>query len=353
MERKESRMKMFSSKSLSLCLVLAAFTLTGCEDLKNAAHYFVPYQYGSYKPANIIGGSAPMEFQALERQADKSYLDFFAVGCAGSGNQGQHKLAELMAGTAEKQNASFVLYLGDNFYGAGVKSVTDKQWKTKFEDVFSQPSLAIPFYAVLGNHDYLRNPQAQVEYTALSTRWKMPERYYTFSRTLADGTLADFFALDTEPIHQGGGKEQIAWLEDKLSNSNADWKIVFGHHPVYTGDKLHRGKTRNVKEALEPLLIRYGVRLYLSAHSHNIEVMRELSGVNYVISGAGSRPRNVYWGEDTRFAYAAIGFTSLQVSKENIGVQVIGLDEDPVKYAFTIEKNKPADSAEEAAKSAL
>ncbi len=342
MGRNESGMRMRGKKILSLCFVLAAFTLTGCEDLKNAAHYFVPYQYSSYKPGDVLGSPAAEEFQALERRSAEPYLDFFAVGCAGSGNQGQYKLAELMGGTAEKMDASFVLYLGDNFYGAGVKSVNDRQWKTKFEDVFNAPSLDLPFYAVLGNHDYLRNPQAQVEYTALSARWKMPERYYTFSRTLADGTLVDFFALDTQPIHQGGGKEQIAWLEDRLSNSKADWKIVFGHHPVYTGDKLHRNKTRNVKEALEPLFIKNGVRLYLSAHSHNIEVMREIRGVNYIISGAGSRPRNVYWGENTRFAYAAIGFTALQVSKENIGVQFIGLGEDPVKYAFTIENNRMA-----------
>lgn len=328
------------SKNLSLCLVLAAFTLTGCEDLKNAAHYFVPYQYGSYKPAEVIEGPGKQEFQALQRREDGASLDFFAVGCAGSGNQGQYKLAEIMAAAAEKQDISFVLYLGDNFYGAGVKSVKDRQWKTKFEDVFKAPSLEMPFYAVLGNHDYLRNPQAQVEYTALSTRWKMPERYYTFSRTLADGTLVDFFALDTQPIHQGGGKEQVAWIEDKLSNSKADWKIVFGHHPVYSGDKLHRSKTLNVRQALEPLFIKYGVQLYLSAHSHNIEVMREMSGVNYIISGAGSRPRNVYWGDNTRFAYAAIGFTSLHVSKESIGVQFMGLGEDPVKYAYTIEKAK-------------
>lgn len=327
-------------KKISLCFILAAFALTGCEDLKNAVHYFVPYQYGSYKAADVIAGPDKYEFQALQRQEDRAYLDFFAVGCAGSGNQGQYKLAELMARSAEKQKAAFVLYLGDNFYGTGVKSVKDSQWKTKFENVFSAASLEIPFYAVLGNHDYLRNPQAQVDYTALSTRWKMPERYYTFSQTLADGTRVDFFALDTQPIHQGGGKEQVAWLEDKLASSKADWKIVFGHHPVYTGDKLHRGKTRNVREALEPLFVKYGAQLYLSAHSHNIEVLREVSGVNYIISGAGSRPRNVYWGENTSFAYAAIGFTSLHISKESIGVQFIGLGDDPVKYAYTIEKIK-------------
>jgi len=341
MNEKELFMKAPWRKLLSLCFVLAAFTLTGCEDVKNASHYFVPYQYASYKPADVIAGPDKHEFKPLQRHADKPYLDFFAVGCAGSGNQGQYRLAELMAQTAEKQKAAFVLYLGDNFYGAGVRSVMDSQWKTKFENVFSQPSLEIPFYAVLGNHDYLRNPQAQVEYTAVSSRWKMPERYYTFSQTLEDGTLVDFFALDTQPVHQGGGKEQIAWLEEKLSASKADWKIVFGHHPVYTGDKLHRSKTRNVREALEPLLIKYEVPLYLSAHSHNIEVMREVSGVHYVISGAGSRPRNIYWGENTRFAYAAIGFTSLQISRDGIDVQFIGLGEDPVKYAFTIEK-KPA-----------
>lgn len=50
-------------------------------------------------------------------------------------------------------------------------SVDDKQWKDKWEDVYmSHKSLQLPFYACLGNHDYIENPQAQVRNHRRDTR---------------------------------------------------------------------------------------------------------------------------------------------------------------------------------------
>jgi hypothetical protein len=64
-------------------------------------------------------------------------------------------------------------------------------------------SSGFPFYfanayvanVVLGNHDYRSNPQAQVEYTKVSNRWKIPERYYSFVVPIDDSTEAEFFRL--------------------------------------------------------------------------------------------------------------------------------------------------------------
>jgi predicted MPP superfamily phosphohydrolase len=86
------------------------------------------------------------------------------VGCAGTGNNGQILLAESMAKLAADFKPDFILYLGDNFYGRGVSSVEDIQWQTKFENIFKPEALPVPFYAVLGNHDYYLNPDAQVAY---------------------------------------------------------------------------------------------------------------------------------------------------------------------------------------------
>jgi hypothetical protein len=85
--------------------------------------------------------------------------------------------------------------------------VSDEQWKTKFEDMYRQPSPQVPFYGVLGNHDYRSNPQARVDYTATSTRWRMPDRYYTFSYNIDDTTRVQFFCLDTNPMSKGATEE--------------------------------------------------------------------------------------------------------------------------------------------------
>lgn len=50
----------------------------------------------------------------------------------------------------------------DNFYESGVTSVTDDQWLMSWRQPYNHSSLQLPWYACLGNHDYIDNPQAQV-----------------------------------------------------------------------------------------------------------------------------------------------------------------------------------------------
>jgi hypothetical protein len=49
---------------------------------------------------------------------------------------------------------SFVISTGDNFYSHGLKGPDDPYFKQTFSDMYSAPSLQVPWYAVLGNHDY-------------------------------------------------------------------------------------------------------------------------------------------------------------------------------------------------------
>lgn len=66
----------------------------------------------------------------------------------------------------------FIISVGDNFYTNGVASVDDPMWKTSFEDIYKGANLFIDWYPVLGNHDYRGNPQAQIDYSKRSRRWK-------------------------------------------------------------------------------------------------------------------------------------------------------------------------------------
>ena len=90
--------------------------------------------------------------------------------------------------------------------------------------------------------------EAQIAYTAKSPRWRMPARMFSWSELLPDGGLADFFFIDTTPVYDGthGWRttfvpletfvvEQFRWLRRELAASKADWKIVVGHHPVFSG----------------------------------------------------------------------------------------------------------------------
>ena len=94
----------------------------------------------------------------------------------------------------------FIISVGDNFYEHGVASTDDPQWQKTFEDVYVAPSLQVPWYVALGNHDYLGNCDAQIAYSRLSQRWNMPARYFTQTRPIDAATAVDFFYLDTTPM---------------------------------------------------------------------------------------------------------------------------------------------------------
>jgi acid phosphatase len=167
-----------------------------------------------------------------------------------------------MERTASALPFSSVCLLGDNFYPHGVQSIDDPQW-SGFERAFAGPHLAVPFHAALGNHDHHGNVEAQVEYSATSSRWRMPGQYYSFVERAGEGFDAEFFVLDTECIRreERASTEQLRWFEDKLSRSRVRWKIVVGHHPVRSNGE-HGGIDR-VRDAIEDLMHDHGVALYL------------------------------------------------------------------------------------------
>lgn len=302
----------FFSLSISL--------MAGC-NLRGIHYEFIPLH--QYEAGEVLNQPEEKFTVPQVEKINKPAIQFFALGCAGSGNEGQRIVASSMDKIASEMDIDFTLYLGDNFYGRGVSSVEDDQWQSKFEDIYHQESLRMPFYAVLGNHDHYKNPAAQIAYSEHSDRWRMPDEYYSFEKELEDGTRIQFFALDTVLI-LAEEPEQMKWLEEELRKSTADWKIVYGHHPIYSGSETWVDEIQVMKENVEPLLTKYGVNLYLSAHNHSIEIFEEISGVTYVVSGAGSRPRDVYWVEQTNFAHADLGFAWLQVMPQQMNIYIVG-----------------------------
>lgn len=250
-----------------------------------------------------------------------------AVGDWGWGSVDQKKVARQMAEAAASVGARFVISTGDNFYPRGVKSVRDQKWQTSFEDIYDAPSLRVPWYVALGNHDHHGNVEAQVAYTKQSPRWRMPAAYYKHTETVAENCVAEFFFIDTEPMRRQYDRSltrylannQLLWLAHELASSVAQWKIVVGHHPVFSGGS-HQG-TPALEAWVAPLLERHGVQVYLSGHSHALEHIA-LGSVHYLISGAGAEPRRAKAVRGTRFAagerlgFLLMGFTPTELKVE-------------------------------------
>jgi hypothetical protein len=98
----------------------------------------------------------------------------------------------------------------------------------------------------------------------------MTDHYYTFAKKVNDSISVRFIFLDTPPLvaeyhnrpdeypevaRQDTAKE-IKWLKGVLENSKEQWKLVFGHHPVYSASKTH-GNTKEMIERVKPLLEKY------------------------------------------------------------------------------------------------
>ncbi len=266
-------------------------------------------------------------------------LHFILMGDWGrNGDNYQKEVAVNMGNAAHDLGASFVVATGDNFYPYGVQSTQDYHWISSFESIYTAQSLHVKWYVVLGNHDYASNPDAQVAYTKISSRWTMPARYYTKSFTVGKDSLLMVF-LDTDAIEKelrgqahdsvkyvaGAVEKQRQWLESLLASSNAKWKIVVGHHPLYTGGwRKDDEDTERMRIFLEPLFSRYNVDLYLCGHEHHLEYTKPEGKTHYIISGAASEARPASLNPaGGKFIAAEQGFATLSVAANQVLVQFI------------------------------
>ena len=289
--------------------------------------------------AAVVGRLLPDSLRAAEvTDAKTAGLNFLVFGDWGRhGEKDQVEVAMQMEIAANAMRPQFIISVGDNFYEKGVASVEDPQWQKTFENVYVAPSLQVPWYVALGNHDYLGNCDAQLAYSHLSKRWNMPARYFTLSRQIDAKTAVDLFFLDTtpmvrsywhEPIYREHVRsqdvpQQLAWFKAALAASTAPWKIVIGHHPIYSGGgPFGHGDTRELIKDVLPLLKQYQVQAYFNGHDHNLQHL-QVGTVNLFDSGAGSRARPVFKTRYTRFAKACSGFTTVSLQTDTMKVRMI------------------------------
>jgi 3',5'-cyclic AMP phosphodiesterase CpdA len=269
---------------------------------------------------------------------DENSFNFYVIGDWGrNGYYKQAQVAHAMNLAAFVIEPDVIVSTGDNFYESGVASVQDPYFRSSFEDIYDGANLFVPWYLVLGNHDYKGNPQAQIEYTEISQRWKMPDRYFYFDQNdRGSGLSARFIFIDTSPFednyYTGSFKENIVsqdstaqknWLEQTLKSSQADWNIVIGHHPFYTSG--HRiGRDSDTRSHLEELFQKYKVDAYFAGHEHDLQHQKpDAIHTHHFISGAGSRLRPTGQMEYTRFAESTNGFMIASLSHHKLRIQAV------------------------------
>lgn len=280
-----------------------------------------------------LRSQTPSDWQELRLD-----LNFYLVNDMGrNGYYDQKPIAELMGLMAGTVKPECVFAIGDIHHFWGVESTSDPLWLTNFETIYSHPDLMLPWYPLLGNHEYRGNTQAVLDYSSVSRRWMMPSRYYT--KIFTDGDLSiRFILIDTTPLIERyrvdslkypdvcaqSADEQLRWLEQQLSEATEDWVIVFGHHPIYAETGKDDVERLDMQAAVDPILRRHRVDIYACGHIHNFQHLRfSDSDIDYVVNTSASLSRSVEAVDGTRFCDPGTGFSVISASKTDLRLYMI------------------------------
>ncbi|MEG4013209.1 MULTISPECIES: metallophosphoesterase [unclassified Microcoleus] len=257
-------------------------------------------------PSNVEGQRA-----IVPLPASPPILRFISVADTGTGAQGQYAVAEAMTQYHRENPFNIAVLAGDNIYNNGEIEQINAVFEKPYQPLLQQ---GVKFYACLGNHDIrTANGDPQVKYAGFN----MQGRYYTFRRD-----PVQFFALDTN--RNADWKNQLIWLEKELSQSIAPWKVVFGHHQIYSSGIY--GVNQPFIKTLTPLFKKYGVQLYINGHEHSYERTRSINGTTYLTCGAGGGTRPVGRSEWTEFSASRLSFATFDIYEDRMFVSSIGTD---------------------------
>jgi hypothetical protein len=226
---------------------------------------------------------------------------------------GLHPVAWAMDETCRRSGCDFGVMLGDNIYPDGATLGTDgiddqRRFKDMFDKPFGRLGAGTPdfaVYAMLGNHDWRHSREgamAQVEYLQRHPNFRMPGLFYRVVPPGFEGEL-ELFVIDTEMLLasttvqkdrldaegnelQSGELEvwdahirpqtdeergMVQWLGRSLASSGARWKLVFGHHALWSGGGTKYEKARALRRLLMPTLCRHA-DAYFAGDDHMLEV---------------------------------------------------------------------------------
>lgn len=288
-------------------------------------------------------------WKALEKP-----LNFYLANDLGrNGYYDQKPIAELMGKMAEVIDIEFVVAPGDIHHFEGIRSVNDPLWMTNYELIYSHPDLMLPWFPVLGNHEYRGNTQAVLDYSNVSARWDMPGKYYTKVME-EDGTTLRLVMIDTPPLlnkyredtekYPDAAKEdmnrQLVWLDSVLTASKEDWILVAGHHPIYAYTTKNETERTDMQKRVDSILRKHGnVDMYLCGHIHNFQHIRKKGcDIDYVVNSSGSLSRqDVKPIDGTVFCSGEPGYSLITVDKNELCLYMI---DKTGKVIHTVKRSK-------------
>ncbi len=270
---------------------------------------------------DLFPGAPPdVALQPEAWSVSESSMTFAVLGDNGTGGRNAMDIAGQMAHTYEETPYGLVVLLGDiSYYG----SIADR-----YKEVFVEPlgpllDAGVQFELAVGNHELEYEPTSEANLEVV-------RRLETIGVESAFHSVVygpmELFVLDssTPRVTGAAGPEQIDWLRRALAASTAPWKVAAMHHPPYSSGG--HGSDIAVREAVEPLFIEFGVDLVLTGHDHHYERTVPVSGITYVVSGAGAKLRGTGTSEFTAVALNELQFIVAEATTDTIHLRAIGVD---------------------------
>jgi Calcineurin-like phosphoesterase/Purple acid Phosphatase, N-terminal domain len=232
------------------------------------------------------------------------------------------------------------------FYSIGGDLVSTGLHRDDWDQFFEYSSDVIinrPLMSTLGNHDD-QNGLGAGMYTDLfdlpkNSPQNLPEEY-TYSFKYGDALF--LMLASTLPI-----KEQSAWLEDQLKNSNEKWKIAMFHFPPYSYEEDYA----LIRSEWGALFDKYHVDMVFSGHVHYYmrskpmyaakPVIDPADGTIYIISIAvpnGDRPMTKEDFVEVRFAGEHL-YQKVDINEDELTFNAYNV-EGNVLDSFKINKRK-------------
>jgi hypothetical protein len=251
------------------------------------------------------------------------------MGDWGSASPHQKQVAKELGDYVAAQKAPFqaMLLEGDNFY-VPLASTDDPQWKTIFEDMYDAKRLPMPFFAVLGNHDYKGdNAQIELDYTTRhpESRWRLPARWYRINLP-AESPLAVVLMLDSDrdQISLNDWEGQKKWIDQQLASvSPGTWTMCCAHHPLFSNGA--HGDTGPLKVEWGPIFKQHHLDFFICGHDHDLQHL-EIPGEPesfLLVGGGGQNTRNMLRDQRGPFSRSLYGFAHLELTPERAIVKYI------------------------------
>ncbi|XP_022775711.1 purple acid phosphatase 8-like isoform X2 [Durio zibethinus] len=229
-------------------------------------------------------------------------LNILVVGDWGrKGRYNQSEVAFQMGSVGQKLDIDFVISTGDNFYEDGLTGVDDPAFNESFTAIYTAPSLNKQWYNEF------------VEFFFVDTT-PFVDKYFTHP---GDDTY-DWKGVYPREYYLSN---LLKDMDEALKKSNAQWKIVVGHHTIKSAG--NHGVTEELVEQLVPILEANTVDMYINGHDHCLEhIIESNSQIQYLTTGGGSKAWKGQihpWDpEELKFYYDGQGFMSMQITQKSV-----------------------------------